>query len=67
MFARLRRDEMPLFMDVGSYFMMLGGWFEVCLCIMDCHEGLYFPLLRSEVTSRKFTTRINIGLYRVNT
>ena len=34
MFARLRRDEMPLFMDVGSYFMMLGGWFEVCLCIM---------------------------------
>jgi hypothetical protein len=41
--------------------MMLGRWFE-CLFVYNGSSlgflsGLYFPLLRSEVTSKKFSTR----------
>ena len=51
---------MRLLIDVGSCFMMPSGWFE-CLFMYSGSSfgflyGLNFPLLRSKVTSKKFST-----------
>ena len=53
---------MRLLIAVGNCLVMLGGWFE-CLLMYNGSSlgflyGLCFALIRSKVTSKKFTTFI---------
>ena len=52
--------EIYLLIHAGSCLKMLRGWLE-CLCMYDGSslgflQDLYFPVVRSKVTSRKFST-----------
>ena len=55
------RSAIRLLIEVGNCFVMFGGWLESLFMYngssLGFLKGLYFPLLRSKVTSKKFTVR----------